>query len=298
MITTLWQPIFMAGNNEVGPAQSHGFNPATHFGKQVRKERRARGWSIHVLSEKSGINAGHLSRIENGERRPTEHIASRMDAVFPERRGWFMDYYHDSEAWTKPGYRAWAEHERGARQVRAWMPGVLHGLAQTEDYARTFMTTEPGVTAEMIAGQTAARMERQRTVLYRDNPPTVWLLVDELSLYRCVGSPEIMAAQMEHLTGLARLPHVTMQVLPAIQQPGLASELIVADDAAYSEHNAGGIMHTDDETVSSLAVLFNTMQAECLRASESTRLFGRMREAWARGERVLTPPAAEDPASK
>ena len=53
----------------------------------IRKERLARGWSIHELYRRTGIAAGHLSRIENGKRPPTEGVAVGLDAVFPERRG-------------------------------------------------------------------------------------------------------------------------------------------------------------------------------------------------------------------
>lgn len=282
--------IFMPDNN--------GFSPATHFGKQVRKARKARGWSIHVLADKSGISAGHLSHIENGNRPPTDYIAICLDKVFPERQGWFLDYFHDSESWTPPGYRTWMEHERGARQIRAWSPGVLHGYVQTEDYARAWLAVEPGVVPEVLAARTTARMERQNHILHRENPPTVWLVVDELSLYRYVGSSDIMAAQLGHLVDVANLPDVTVQVLPAVAHPANASELIIADDAAYSEHIAGGVMHTEAETVAELGRRFNTIQAESLKASESIDLFERMRQAWIRGGKVPTPTVTADRASK
>lgn len=94
------------------------------------------GWSLPELSRRTGIDAGHLSRIENGKRPPTEAIALACDAVFPERRGWF-----------------------GA---------------------------------------------------------------------------EIMAAQMRHLAEAARLPRVTVQVLPAVAHPATQSGFMVADGAAYA----------------------------------------------------------------
>ena len=60
-------------------------NPATHFGRQMKKERLARGWSLRELSARTGINFSHLGRIENGHRPPTEAIAVACDRVFPER---------------------------------------------------------------------------------------------------------------------------------------------------------------------------------------------------------------------
>lgn len=72
--------------NIAGVAVNNG-NPATHFGRQMRKERQARGWSIHEFARQTGLNAGHLSRIENGKRPPTENVATACDAAFPQRRG-------------------------------------------------------------------------------------------------------------------------------------------------------------------------------------------------------------------
>jgi transcriptional regulator with XRE-family HTH domain len=58
-------------------------NPTSHFGRQLRKERLARGWSLDDLGERMQIAAAHLSRIENGKRPPTELIASRGRRDFP-----------------------------------------------------------------------------------------------------------------------------------------------------------------------------------------------------------------------
>ena len=55
------------------------------------------------------------------------------------------------------------------------------------------------------------RMERQRRVLYRADPPEAWFIVDEHSLFRHVGSPRVMAAQMRHLAEVAGMPNVTVQ---------------------------------------------------------------------------------------
>lgn len=286
----------MTGNNQNIAAT--GFNPAVHFGNQVHKARRRRGWTIHDLARETGISAGHLSRIENGRRPPSEETAIRLDQVFPDRQGWFLEYCRDSEEWTPPGYRDWAEHEAKAETLQAWVAGMLHGLLQTEDYAREVTRAMSSAPAEVIAARTASRMERQRRVLYRDKPPVSWFIVDELSLYRLVGSPQIMVTQLDHLTKVASMPDVTVQVMPAVAHPALASELIVADSAAYCEHIRAGIMYTDEEPVSELRRMINTIQAESLRASESLQLIGRMRDAWASGERVLTPAVTADRASR
>ena len=254
-----------------------------HFGRQMRKERLARGWSLPELSQRMrGINHGHLSRIERGVRPPTENIADLCDEVFPERKGWFREYYEESKSWTPPGLRSWAEHEDKAVRLSVWAPGIVHGLFQTEGYARTMITTLPGVTDEVVAVRLASRMERQRRVLFRKgDPPSVGCIVDHAALYRQVGSPEIMAAQMNRLLEIAALPNVTLQVLPAVAHPATASELIIADNnAAYAEHLAAGGVYTEDETVTSLEWLFATIRGEGYRVSESLAVIRKAEEIW------------------
>jgi hypothetical protein len=90
----------------------------------------------------------------------------------------------------------------------------LSGLLQTEGYARAILTVEPGVTDDEVSARLAARLERQ-AILTRDDPPTAWFMVDEAALRRRVGSPEAMAAQLAHLAGVARLPNITIQVVPS-----------------------------------------------------------------------------------
>ena len=267
-------------------------NPVSHFGKQLKKERLAHGWSLPELSRRSGIDAGHLSRIENGKRPPTEAIAQACDAVFPERKGWFSEYYEDSRTWAPPGFRSWAEYEDKAARLSVWSPSVIDGLFQTEDYARALLQTALGVTDEIVAARLASRMGRQRRVLMRENPPSVCCIIDHTALYRCVGSPEIMAAQMNRLAEAAGMSRVTVQVLPAVAHPATQSGLMVAGDAAYAEHVAGGYVFTDQETVISIERLFDTLRGECYRVSESLAIIGKAAELWTGASQATAVPMA------
>jgi hypothetical protein len=255
--------------------------------------RLLHGWSVRELSERTGIAAGHLSRIENGRRSPTAGIAEALDRVFPERNGWFSDWYRESLTWSEvpAGFRNWSEFEETASRLHVWSPGIIHGLLQSEDYARSLISTLPGVTGEQVRDRVASRMERQRRVLACDAPVSVRFVVDEVSLYRLVGSCEIMAGQTQHVLEVAALPNVTLQVLPLIAHPANASELIIADGAAYCEHLAGGYAYTEAPVVSSLAARFDALRDECYRASESVKILERMCEQWETGAspRIHTP---------
>ena len=254
----------------------------------MRKERVARGWTLPDLARHTGINAGHLSRIERGVRPPTENVALAMDGVFRERKGWFLEYFEESKAWTPPGFRSWGEYEDKATTLHAWAPGIIHGLLQTPDYARSLISVEPAITDEVIGVRLASRMDRQKRVLTGDSPAAAWFVVDELALYRRVGSAETMAGQMDRVTEVAAMPHVTLTVMPAVAHPANASQFIVIDDAAYTEHMTGGLVFTEPETVSALDVRFDMLRGECYRVSESLALIREMRELWTAGVSPLT----------
>jgi len=276
----------------------NGFNnPATHFGKQMRKERLARSLGLREFAALTGINPGHLSRIENGKRPPTENVATACDAAFPERKGWFTEYYEELRGWSEvpAAFKNWAEYEEKAVRLCDWWPSIVSGFLQTEDYSRALIRSVPGTSPEAEATRLANRRERQRRVLERDIPPKVVFVVDELALYRCIGSPEIMASQLRHMIKLAARANITLQVLPAVTHNANASGFIIADEAtAYAEHVVGGYTFTDEQTVSSLALRFDTLRGECYRVSESVALLERMAEQWATGVSPLTQTATAE----
>ena len=251
---------------------------AEHFGRQLRKAREMRGWTLLDLGRCSGIDAAHLGRIESGKRPPTENVARACDHVFPERSGWFLEWYQDSRDWMPPGFRVWAEHEDTAQRLSVWCPGLIDGLAQTEEYARATLHWEPAATAEQIEIRLASRMERQKRVL--GHGAQAVFLVDQPALYRLVGSPAAMARQLRHLLDLGQQPRVTVQVLPQVGHPATGSELIIADDAAYVEHLAGGAVHTDSDAFTRLDTIMGQMRAEAMRASESQALIREATEHW------------------
>ena len=272
-------------------------NPALYFGKMVRKERQACGWTVHELSVRTGIAAPHLSRVENGRRPPTERIAIACDTAFGG--SFFADWYRESQTWAEvpATFRDWPEHEDTAARLGVWCPSIMHGLLQTEEYARALIAVH-GVSDEVAAARLTARMQRQQRVLYREKPPAALFIVDELALYRRVGSAEVMAGQLQHLADMAALPGITIQVMPAIEYPATASGFILADDAAWCEHVAAGYVLVLPETVSVLAASLDKLRGECYRVSESVAMFGRMRDQWATGASPLTLAATAGTASR
>jgi transcriptional regulator with XRE-family HTH domain len=245
----------------------------------MKKERVARGWSIHEFARRSGISAGHVSRIENGHRPPTEAVADACDRVFPERRGWFCEYYEESKSWTPAGFRNWGEYEDRATELFVWSPGIIDGLAQTENYARAMLAIHPGATSEVVEARLKSRMERQKRLL-RDDGPTVILLLDMAALYRAVGSAEVMAGQCARLAEVASMDAVTLQVVPPVTIPLATASVMIAGTASYTENALTGSVYTDAETVHRLCRLFDSVRAEAIPASQSLAIIRRAGEQW------------------
>jgi hypothetical protein len=122
----------------------------------------------------------------------------------------------------------------------------------------------------------------------RAEPPAAWFLVDELSLYRQVGTAQGMADQLRRLLDVAAMPKITVQVVPAVAHPVNASGFLMADDAVWIEHAASGFVYTDPELVSGIALRFDSLRAESYRASESLALIERLEGIWKAGASPLT----------
>jgi hypothetical protein len=277
---------------------SDGVNdPVRYFGRQVRKERLAAGWNLTEFGQRIGYDPAHLSRIESGKRPATEVLAQLCDQAFPHRAGWFSEFYEESRTWiaTPPWFRNYVSHEQRALTLRNWFPSLLDGLLQTEDYARVILGVSPGATDDEINARLAARMKRQ-VIVTREDPPAAWFLTDEAALHRCVGSTEVMAAQMAHLAAVARLPNITVQVVPAIAHAGLIGGFSLTERAAYVETAVAGQVFEDAEIMAGLLTRFDTLRNEALRASESLAFIERMYDQWkATGARAATQGTTAEP---
>ena len=89
---------------------------------------------------------------------------------------------------------------------------LVPGLLQTSDYARAVFNARFGITDEEIGEQVAARLKRQE-ILARDEPPALWVILDESVLRRPVGGRYVMREQVGRLIEASRRPHVSVQVI-------------------------------------------------------------------------------------
>ncbi len=193
------------------------------------------------------------------------------------RKGWWAVY----EDLLPTGFGIYVGLEAEASSVRAFESVVVHGLLQTEDYAREVMTTvRRKLTADEIERMVTVRMQRQEALL-RPDPLELWLILDESVLRRTIGGPEIMHHQLVHLADASLWPNVTLQVLPFSSgpHPFLNGPFCLLEfperydpDVVYTEGVAGQAYLERDKDVRLCAEGFDLLRAAALSPANSTDL--------------------------
>src|SRR5579862_9228071 len=201
--------------------------PRMLVGIELHRYRDAAGISPEQAAYEIRASRSKISRMENGLVRFKERDVTDLLTLYgitdPQIRerlvtlarqantpGWWSKYGDIMADW----FEAYLGLEMAASVIRTFELQFVHGLFQTEDYARA--VTLLGHTAapeDEIDRRVSLRLKRQ-DLLAGPNPPQVWSVLDEGALRRPVGGPKVMRAQLNHLTEVARLRNVTIQVVP------------------------------------------------------------------------------------
>jgi hypothetical protein len=158
--------------------------------------------------------------------------------------------------------------EETARKIELYRPDLLHGLVQTEAYARAVIETNSTLRPTEVEQLVQARMARQAR-LTGPNPPDYTLVIRQSVLRAPVGTPETRFEQLKHLKELSGLPHVTIRIIP--DDVGLTSALYFpfmiltppADRAktVYVETLTDGLLVDEESRISHYEAVFQDLLA-------------------------------------
>jgi transcriptional regulator with XRE-family HTH domain len=200
--------------------------------------RRQLGRYLEDLRENAGLNrkdaakalersAPTLWRIETG-RAPVRGIEvdamCRLYGATPEMTQFLTGLASETKA--KGWWQAYGEAvpdyldlfvglEAAASRLSKYESELIPGLFQTQEYARTIITADhPEESEAEIERRVQLRLARQAILRRPIDPPALQVAIRE-SILRCpVGGPAVMAPQLARLAEAARLPHVSLRVLP------------------------------------------------------------------------------------
>ncbi len=196
------------------------------LGLELRALREAAGLSAIGVSERvEDMSQAKVSRLERGAGVPKVRDVEALlrlygageqqvqDLLELARRAKKPDWWLPHQSALSTALRSFLGMEEAATGIREFASQFVPGLLQTEDYARAVFGIRIDAMPEELAGRVAVRMQRQK-LLAREDPPRLWVIVDEVVLSRPVGGRQVMRRQLEHLLELQELAHVTIQVVP------------------------------------------------------------------------------------
>ncbi|MGW5210233.1 helix-turn-helix domain-containing protein [Streptomyces sp. NPDC004051] len=256
-------------------------SPLDYYGWELRRQREAHGLKQGQLGEIIFCTGSLICQIETTKKIPTRDFSERVDAalgtdgLFSRLIGLVLR--SQLPTWFQP----YAEMEAKAAYISTYQAQLVHGLLQTEDYARAVLAT--GM-ADDLEGLVAARVERQR-ILEREQPPLTWLVLDEAVLLRPIGGQEVMRQQLAHLLEFTGHRWMHVQVLPnkVGEHASLAGSFTAMrfeddPDIVYTEDLISGHMTANPETVKEAALRYARVQAAALSLEDSAELIARLME--------------------
>ncbi|MFB7577629.1 helix-turn-helix domain-containing protein [Streptomyces hydrogenans] len=270
------------------------------LGIRLAALRKRSGLSGEDAGARVGISKATLSRYERAKTKVRWPLVDQLCRVYEasdeerlelvdlaknsqETGGWWMDFGGD----LPEHMRLLLALEDEATHIRQLAGGVIPGLLQTMDYAKSIKTT-PGwsLPEEDLGDRLGLRMRRQQ-ILDRDVPPRYDVFLDEAVLRRNVGGPEVMAAQMSQLLKRGGQDAITIQVLPfegGAYSAGLGSHVIYggfggpALDVVFLEHQTGGVFLEHTEALEEYAGGHAYLRQEALDPSASATLIAEARD--------------------
>jgi transcriptional regulator with XRE-family HTH domain len=272
------------------------------LGSQLRRLREAAGITPDRAGYSIRASRSKISRMEHG--RVSFKIRDIADlltlygvtdeqvragvlslAAQANTQGWWAQYGDILPDW----FEVYLGLEAAASLIRTFEIQFVHGLLQTEGYARA--VTRLGHSAAPVSEierRVHLRIQRQ-DLLHSDDPPRVWSVMDEAALRRPVGGRDVMRAQIKHLLEAAELPNVTIQVVPfergghaaaggsfTVLRFGMQRDL---PDVVYIEQLNSALYLDKPTEVDNYMEVMNRLSAEAMKPDATERfLRGLLRE--------------------
>jgi transcriptional regulator with XRE-family HTH domain len=254
------------------------------FAEELKAHRAKSAMSRDELAAKVNYSASLIAMIESGKRSPSRKLAELLDMVFDEPATFARAEKRLRNVPFPASFRPFTVYEAEATALRWYEHALVPGLLQTEKYARAVLSTRPNTTEDEIEELLAARMTRQE-ILSRDDPPLLYVLLDEGVLHRPVAPDDVMRAQFVHLAELSRKPNITVQVVPytAGGHSGLLGGFIVAEMGdlpaiVFLEDACGGRVTEDAAMMAQAMRYFDALRPEALQRGVSRDLIEKAAE--------------------
>ncbi|MGW8066393.1 helix-turn-helix domain-containing protein [Streptomyces ziwulingensis] len=257
--------------------------PRMLCGYVLRSRRKALGLKLQDVAGRMGCSSSKLSRIENGHHAFKEKDLLRFFAVYEvqdsEQQRVLLGlaeianqptWWQKWSAVAQPYVQAVVSFEDMATRIKASSAQLVHGLLQTPAYAEALIRRGRGGSGVHDA-LLALRRERQERFTSAPDKNLI-VVIYEAAVLHAVGSPEIMAEQMDHLVDLSarRTYQLRLAEQGRYDLPVELGTTTIFDfegrvpAVAYQESVDGALFIQDEELVDHREILFDRLRARSL----------------------------------
>ncbi|MGE5830752.1 MAG: helix-turn-helix domain-containing protein [Micromonosporaceae bacterium] len=244
---------------------------------------RSGSWVSRVETGRVGLRGRDLRDLLTLYRLDDEKLAEELLDLAREgkQRGWWSKY---ADTLSGP-YATYIGFEAEAVELRVYETLVVHGLLQTEEYARAmFATTIPPNKDDMIERKVRIRLARQ-ALLDGSRPLQLRAVFGEGVLLRQIGGPTVLRDQLKRLAEASRRPNITLQIIPFTRgvHPGMIGSFTVVrfpskddPDIVYIEGMTGDVF-AEAEDAHIYNEVFDHLSSAALSPAESQK---KIDQAW------------------
>ncbi|KMS83119.1 MULTISPECIES: helix-turn-helix domain-containing protein [Streptomyces] len=259
--------------------------PRRRYAEELRLLRTSRGLSLRELAKAVGWDPSLFRKLESGETLGGPEVAEALDK-YHGTPGLLLAMWEMAVAdptQFKEQYRRYMTLE--AEAVSLWHFGVstVHGLLQTEAYARELLVLG-GYAGKELEQQVTARAGR-RMVLEGEGAPPFRAIMAESVLRAGLPDARAWREQLDHLLDVSEHRNITLQVLPDSSGPhGLVStdvmflRLTSGTPVAYLENAYHGELVEENAAVERLQRAYDAMRDQALTPAQSRKFILRMLE--------------------
>ncbi|WP_336214052.1 helix-turn-helix domain-containing protein [Nonomuraea sp. LPB2021202275-12-8] len=269
---------------------------------ELRRLREESALTGPRVAEDLGWSTSKLSRLESALIKPSEpDVQSLIDYfhVPPDEQETYLHLarqavqrnWWDQHAKSLPNeYIQFIGLEHEAKSILEWHLGIIPGLLQTEDYARTVNSAPQefvGMSPRAVRLRTQVRLKRQE-LLFGPEPLELVAVIDQSVLLRSIGGRAIMHSQLEHLAKMSTLPNITIRILELDKPYALLGNAsmtqiqfhsfasleagLTLPDVTYMEHLTGGSLIYEEAVTHQCGRMFQQLEHASLDPAESLRM--------------------------
>ncbi|MFJ5138144.1 helix-turn-helix transcriptional regulator [Streptomyces sp. NPDC088707] len=253
----------------------------------AKKMRLRKGLTQEQLGALLGYTGAAISAMETLSQPVSDDMLVQLERVLGDGTGIFEAMRELVRLERLPEqFREYAPIEQKALGLQLYATPNVHGLFQTEGYARAQMAGGyPTPTEDRVQELVAARIAR-KAIFDKEPMRLIELILDESVLLRKYGSEAIMREQYRHLIECAQRKNVTIQVLPldvglSGENAGARGELNVVETdehtrLVYLEVQDESVLVSDPAKVSTYAQRYAKIRAQALDPRYSLGLIERL----------------------